>query len=126
MKPRQVLLIIGGVAAVGILAYVAWTFQEGIEIDARVIDVDVSRYRFDPATDAPLNVSLGETVLLRLRSTDVTHGFAIPEYGVNVEVPAGQVVEVRLVAKKPGDFAIYCTVFCGTGHPEHRGTLHVA
>lgn len=94
--------------------------------DALVLDVTTSRYRFDPGTDQPINVTLGQTVVLRLRSSDVTHGFAIDAYGINVEVPPGDVVEVRFTADRAGDFAIYCTVFCGAGHPEHKGTLHVA
>lgn len=90
------------------------------------IDVDIKRYDYTPGTDAPLNLTLGDTILLRLHGKDVTHGFAITEYGIQVEIPPGEVVEVRFVADKPGDFTIYCTVFCGTGHPQHKGTLHVA
>lgn len=94
--------------------------------DARAVDVDIQRYDYTPGTDAPINVTLGETILLRLHGLDVVHGFAIVEYGINVEVPPGGVVEVLLKADKAGDFTIYCTVFCGTGHPQHKGTLHVA
>lgn len=94
--------------------------------DARVIDIEMSRYQFAPGTDAPVNISKGETVILRLTSTDVTHGFKILEYGIDVEVPPGQTIDVELRATKEGDFLIFCTVFCGAGHPEHKGTLHVA
>lgn len=91
-----------------------------------VIDVVTSRYAFTPGSDAAINVTEGQVVVLRLTSTDVTHGFAITEYGINVEVPPGEVVEVKFRASRAGDFLIYCTVFCGVGHPEHKGTLHVA
>lgn len=127
MRTRRALIALVAVAALAALLFLAWRAQEERpDSETRVVDVVVKRYRFDPGTNAPLNVSSGETVVLRLTSTDVTHGFAIPDYGVNVEVPPGQTVEVRLTANRIGDFAIYCTVFCGTGHPEHRGTLHVA
>lgn len=94
--------------------------------DARVIDVEIGRYAFEPGTSIAINATMGETIVLRLTSTDVTHGFSILEYGVNVEVPPGQVVEVTIRIDKPGDFTIFCTVFCGSGHPQHKGTLHVA
>lgn len=91
----------------------------------RVININVGRYYFEPGTNVTLNATRGESLLLRLTSLDVTHGFAITEYGVSTEVPAGKTTTLRLVADKPGDFAIYCTVFCGTGHPQHKGTFHV-
>lgn len=94
--------------------------------DARAVDVDVKRYDYTPGTDAPLNVTLGETILLRIHGKDVTHGLSIVEYGINVEIPPGQTIEVTFTADKAGDFTIFCTVFCGTGHPQHKGTLHVA
>lgn len=93
---------------------------------ARVIDIEVSRYRFDPGTSFALNLTEGETVILRLTSTDVTHGFKIIEYNIDVEIPPGQTVEIRLDADKVGEFQIFCTVFCGVGHPQHKGTLHVS
>lgn len=92
----------------------------------RVVDIKVGRYFFEPGTNATLNATKGESLLLRLTSLDVTHGFAITEYGVNTEVPAGKTTTLRIVADKVGDFVIYCTVFCGTGHPQHKGTFHVS
>ena len=91
----------------------------------RVVDVTIARYHFEPGTNVSLNATKGETLLLRLTSLDVTHGFAITEYGIDAQVPPGRVTTVRLVADKVGDFVIYCTVFCGTGHPQHKGVLHV-
>lgn len=92
----------------------------------REVDVEIKRYDYTPGTAAALDVEEGDVVLLRLHGVDVTHGFSILEYGISVEVPPGETVEVRFVADKVGDFTIYCTVFCGTGHPQHKGTLHVA
>lgn len=119
---KLLLFLLAGIAAL----MAGCAAQEDTPEEARVIDVEVSRYRFDPGTGFALNVSRGETVVLRLTSLDVTHGFSILEYGINVEVPPGAVVEVRFTADKAGDFTIYCTVFCGSGHPQHKGTLHVA
>jgi len=112
--------------AIAAFALLTGCAEKDAPADARTVDVDVKRYDYTPGTDAPLNVTLGETILIRVHGKDVTHGFAIVGYGVNVEVPPGQTIEVLLRADKAGDFTIYCTVFCGTGHPQHKGTLHVA
>lgn len=89
-------------------------------------NVTVHRYVYEPGSNVSINVSLGDEIVLHLTSTDVTHGFAITEYGIHVEVAPGQTTDVRFKADRPGDFTIYCTVFCGSGHPQHKGTLHVA
>ena len=92
----------------------------------RIIDITLGRYFFDPGTNHSLNATKGESLLLRLHTLDVTHGFAITEYGIQEQVAPGGVTQVRIVADKIGDFVIYCTVFCGTGHPQHKGTFHVS
>ena len=92
----------------------------------RVVNVTVGRYFFDPGTNFSINATKGEAIEIRLTSLDVTHGFAITDYGVQTEVPPRQTVSVHVVASKVGDFVIYCTVFCGTGHPTHKGLFHVA
>ena len=97
----------------------------GVALQEVTIDVTVGRYHFTPGTDAPLEVPLCAMVVLRVTSEDVTHGLAVDGYRVSEEIPAGQTVEIRFLADKAGDFTIYCTVFCGAGHPQHKGTLHV-
>lgn len=89
-------------------------------------NVTVGRYHYTPGTDEPLEVPLGSNVVIRVTSEDVTHGFAIEGLGVQKEIPAGKTVEIRFRASQAGEFRIYCTVFCGSGHPDHKGVLHVA
>jgi cytochrome c oxidase subunit II len=125
MKAGPVLAAVVGVAAIAALVALLFLAQKPDD-DVTVVDVTVGRYEYAPGSGPSLNVTLGEEVLLRVHSADVTHGFAITEYGINVEVPAGQTVEIRFRADHAGDFTIYCTVFCGSGHPQHKGTLHVA
>lgn len=90
-----------------------------------IIEMDAFRYGYTPGSNESINVSRGSIVTLRITSQDVTHGLAITEYGINVEIPPGETVEVRFRADQVGRFQIYCTVFCGAGHPQHKGTLHV-
>ena len=114
--------------AVLLAALAMGCLQRGSEGTGEVVEVNVTvaRYQYTPGSEAPLSVPLGSTVVLHLTSADVTHGFAIEGYGVSAEVPAGGTVNVRFQASRAGDFVIYCTVFCGSGHPQHKGTLHVA
>lgn len=93
--------------------------------DEVVVDVLASRYRFEPGTDAPIEVAVGTTIVFRLTSSDVTHGFAIEGLHPGVEVLPGETVELRVTVREPGTFTLYCTVFCGPGHPQHKGVLQV-
>ena len=129
---RQSWFLIGGfallIAAVAALAVLAPRgADDGSDAgDVVVINMTASRYEFSPGSSEPLVVDEGDKVIIRLTSLDVTHGFAITEYGINREIAAGEVVEIEFRATKPGSFLMYCTVFCGVGHPQHKGTLHVA
>lgn len=143
-------LLIAGVLAVIFAAtgYVFLTTQSGPQ-ETRfesplVIEMTTSQWRFDvvsvtptgsagfsstPPTgrfaNATITVHKGDTVVLRVRNLDVPHGFALEEFGVNTTTPPGQVTEVKFVANLEGRFTFFCTVFCGTGHPNHKGTLIV-
>lgn len=63
----------------------------------------------------------GDRVLLRLRSADVLHSFAIPllRFGP-VEVPSGHTVQVEFRADRPGTLTFLCWTMCS---PEHQN-LH--
>jgi len=89
----------------------------------RRFEITASRYQFDPAR---LEVEEGTQVTLSLRSTDTTHGFAIPALKVKVEIPKGGAsVGVSFVASRVGRFPIECSEYCGTGHKRMRGELVV-
>lgn len=80
------------------------------------------QFGFEPNT---IRVRRGDLVVIHIISQDITHGFAIQEYGINVQTPPGQATTVQFIADKPGTFTMFCTVFCGTGHPNHKGSLVV-
>lgn len=79
----------------------------------------------DQLADPMITVRKGDTIVLRIKDLDVPHGFAIEEFGINAFTPPGEIVEVKFVANQMGHFTFFCTVFCGTGHPNHKGTLIV-
>ncbi len=51
--------------------------------------------------------------------------FYAPDFKADVEIFPGQVARLRLVPDKLGSFEFSCDVFCGEGHEEMAGTIHV-
>lgn len=89
----------------------------------RVFIVTASRYEFVPDL---LEVDVGDRVRIALQSDDVSHGFSIEGYGIDVTLPAtGEAVLVELVADRPGTFEFTCSDYCGVGHADMRGRLVV-
>ena len=88
-------------------------FSGRLENRVRVVEVQAMRYKFVPD---PIVVRLNEKVRLVVTSADVAHGFAIPEFNVNLSVPAGKTVNIEFVPDKKGTFLAYCSVYCGPGH----------
>ncbi len=80
------------------------------------------QWEFEPAT---ANVQLGDKVKLIITSTDVTHGFSLPDFNVNAQLEPGQTTELVFIADRPGTFDFFCSVFCGSGHSGMRGRLVV-
>ena len=67
----------------------------------------------------------GEPVKLVFRSGDVTHGFAVDEWNVALEVPPGPPVTITVRPETAGEFVFYCVVRCGRNHLQMRGTFIV-
>lgn len=83
-----------------------------------------SRYGLDE-----VRVKQGDTVTLYLsnieRLRDVTHGFALQEYGVHFAIDPGDTQKFTFVADKPGAYWFFCTWFCSALHMEMRAKLIV-
>src|SRR5271157_4375777 len=73
-----------------------------------------------------LNVSYGDTVVLHIKSVDVGHGFALPDFKINQNLAPGQEYNITFLANKRGTFVFFCSVFCGGGHANMRGSLTVS
>jgi len=112
-----------------------------------VINMTTRSWRFDPqiisgkeiasASSSPstgafvdtlIKVKQGSKVIIWITNLEPNqpHGFTLEEFGIqSVVIPPHQTVDVKFMADKEGSFTFFCTVFCGTGHPRHKGTLVV-
>ena len=74
-------------------------------------------------------VKQGDKVTITLTNIetirDMSHGFAVEDYGINLALDPGQTREVTFVADKPGTHWYYCTWFCSALHLEMRGRMLV-
>jgi heme/copper-type cytochrome/quinol oxidase subunit 2 len=74
-----------------------------------------------------IEVSKGDMVVLRLKSSDVIHGFSLKDFGVFITegIQPGKVRLVSFKADKIGVFTFSCNAICGENHQNMQGTLVV-
>lgn len=115
----------GGIAAlvalVGLTLFAplpAW----GAEPEERHITIHARSFAFDPGT---VRVNRGDTVVIRLESTDVVHGIFVDGYEVSAVAEPGRPAELRFVADQPGAFRLRCSISCDNMHPFMIGKLGV-
>ena len=111
-------LVVAGCSRGGSVTEVSGNLENGV----RVIQMKAFQFGFDPN---PVVVVKGDKVKLVVTSTDVTHGFSIAEFGVNVRLFPGRPSIIDFTADKSGTFIFYCSVPCGAGHRSMRGRLIV-
>jgi len=81
-----------------------------------------------PVNRPTIRVNKGDRVVLKLKSSDVVHGFSLKELGIFIDdgIPPGKVRLVSFVADKAGAFTFSCNAICGSNHEKMQGTLVVA
>lgn len=84
--------------------------------------VTAKSWAFDPAV---ITVKQGDKVRLKINSVDVTHGFALPDFDVKVDLVPNKEETVEFTADKKGEFTFFCSVMCGEGHRDMKGKLIV-
>lgn len=86
------------------------------------INMTAKQWEFIPNT---ITVQKGTLVRLFITAEDVEHGFWIKDLNVNAKLPVGQTTKVEFIANKAGTFTFQCSVMCGEGHRDQKGTLIV-
>lgn len=72
-----------------------------------------------------LHLPLGQPVKLLLRSKDVLHNFAVPQFRVKMDMIPGMVTYLWLTPSRTGEFDILCEELCGMAHFAMRGRVVV-
>jgi len=62
-------------------------------------------------------------VKVLLRSLDVLHDFYVPQIRAKMDLVPGIVSYLWFTPTKIGEYEILCAAYCGTGHPQMRGTM---
>ena len=91
----------------------------------RLVDIPPYRgagYEYNPKE---INLKKGVPAVLEFTSLDRLHGFNCPELGIRADIHPKKVVRVKVVPQKVGDFEFHCDNFCGSGHAEMTGMIHV-
>jgi cytochrome c oxidase subunit 2 len=87
--------------------------------------IGILKYEYIPMGETRANLTIylskNTMVTIKIKSIDVVHGIGIEGFQVMATLPPNEEVEIKFFANKEGKFKFYCTVFCGTGHPEHLG-----
>ena len=98
--------------------------DEGVMVDGtkefRIVE---PQWYFEPAV---ITLNPGDRVRFVVTSADIMHGFAINELGINLALrPGVDVVEEVVVPLDipEGTYTMYCSIFCGIGHPYMKGTV---
>jgi cytochrome c oxidase subunit 2 len=86
------------------------------------IKMTARQFEFEPKL---ITVQKGKPVRLLITSTDVQHGFAVEELGINQKLKANAVTVVEFTPTRVGRFPFECSVMCGSGHDEMMGELVV-
>jgi cytochrome c oxidase subunit II len=86
------------------------------------LTLDAQQFEYMPGR---LEVNQGDTVIITLTASDVTHGFYLDGYGLEQRVTPGVSREIMFTADQPGKFRYRCSVSCGPLHPFMIGELVV-
>ncbi len=72
-----------------------------------------------------LELKKGQTYRLHLSSMDLQHGFSLQPVNINIQVHPGIEHVVTLTPTQTGVFSVVCNEFCGLGHHQMVGRIHV-
>jgi cytochrome c oxidase subunit 2 len=112
-----------------------WGFKSYVKMNvapsgAYEIQVRAQQWNFlfeypNGVTSDTLYVPRGEEVKMRMSSTDVLHGFYIPAFRVKYDILPNRYTSVWFKATERGDYDLFCTEYCGTGHSDMDKVVRV-
>lgn len=86
--------------------------------EVQEIQIEASNFTFDQEKYV---VKAGQPVKISLKNAEGMHGIAIDELDVDIQGEG----TAEFTPDKPGEYVIYCNVYCGGGHSDMKSTLVV-
>ena len=102
------------------------------KVDARLIslenpfgmDPEDPRGRDDILIDSnEVTLPVNQPIRVLLRSKDVLHDFAVPQFRVKMDLVPGMLTYVWFEPIRTGEFELLCEELCGTAHHTMRGKV---
>jgi plastocyanin len=83
------------------------------------------QWSFDPSL---LRLKAGQPYRFRMMAVDAAHGASIQLGTAShiIRLPKGALVEQELSFTQPGEYLLYCTMYCGEGHQFMSGNIVVS
>jgi len=111
-----------------VIVIFVWGFKEFLNINtppvnAYEVQVTGQKWKWlftypNGHVDEDLHVPVHTPIQLVMTSEDVIHGFYIPAFRLKRDVVPGRYVKIWFQAVQTGEYQIYCTQYCGTGHSD--------
>lgn len=90
---------------------------------SRTFVLYVKNWEFDPNI---IRLKQGDRVTLQVKSLDVKHGIAIPDFNRSASLDPFKFVTIQFTAQKRGTFEYICTLNCGpAGYKGMKGVIIV-
>jgi cytochrome c oxidase subunit 2 len=91
------------------------------------VDVYLMARKFSYSPDV-LRLKAGVPYRFRMMADDITHGASIQLGAASriIRLRPNMVTEQTLTFTRPGEYLVYCTVYCGPAHDAMQGRIVVA
>lgn len=102
-----------------------WSYEypnDAVAFDALLLEKDqlaANGYAPDEyllATDNPIVIPVGKTVLLQVTSADVIHSWAMPSFAIKQDGVPGRIAQAWFSADREGVYFGQCSELCGINH----------
>ncbi|AGT08023.1 cytochrome c oxidase subunit II [Paracoccus aminophilus] len=102
-----------------------WSYEypnDGIAFDALLLEKeDLAAHGYTEedyllATDNPVVVPVGKTVLVQVTASDVIHSWTVPAFAVKQDGVPGRIAQLWFAADKEGIYFGQCSELCGNNH----------
>ncbi len=122
MKPQSHILAVALLLLLGTGGVLGAPGPVPAKSSPRIVDITAKRFAFAPDQ---ITLKKGETVTLRLKTEDVSHGFFLHPLKIDEVIEPGKVTQVTVTPQTTGSFTTICDHFCGANHGNMKMTIVV-